>query len=193
MYIALNNDRLQENTIELPPFETVLDLYQASIFRLINGLVCNYHDAEDLTQEVFVKVYKKAHTFRGESDLGFWISKVARNHCYTFLRRKKLVHFISFEWLVSDNYVSFEDSSSANQLELKVERAETMESIYAALKQVPYAYREVFVLSEIHDMSYKDISDLLNSPIGTIKSRMSRGKDHLRVLLKEKEACHEKR
>lgn len=182
----MDSDRLQNNTVELPSFKELVDRYHSSIFRLINGLVCNYHDAEDLTQEVFVKVYNKIHTFRGESELGFWISTLARNHSYNFLRRKKVLRFLSLEWLVSDQKMSFEDQSESNRFETHVESEETLAIIYKALQQIPYAYREVFVLSEIHDMSYKDISALLNIPIGTTKSRMSRAKEQLKMVLKDR-------
>lgn len=176
---------------DLSVFEALLDQYEGKIFRLVYGLVCNYHDAQDLTQEVFVKVYQKLTTFNENSTLIYWMSRIARNHCLNFLRRKSLIRFISMEWLFSEKHQDFQDHSTLSSVEENYEQKERLDHMTHALSRLSYQQRELIVLSEIDEMAYKDISQLLKIPMGTVKSRLSRSKQALKAIL-EKEARNEK-
>lgn len=78
-------------------FEHLLDRYEKPIYRMIYGIIKNRQEAEDLTQEVFVKVYKKIKTFRKESKLYHWICRIALNQSRNHLARQKIVRFMSME------------------------------------------------------------------------------------------------
>ena len=168
---------------DLSVFEALLNQYEATIFRLIIGLVCNYHDAQELTQEVFIKVYQKLHFFQGSSKLIYWISQIARHQSINFLRRKSLVQFISMEWLFSKKLQDLEDTSCSSNVEETYIQKEKMQHLYAVLGTLPFQQREIIVLRELQKMSYKDISSILGISIGTVKSRLSRSKQSLKTKL----------
>ena len=169
----------------LTAFKTILNDYEFRLFQLVNSLICHYQDAEDVTQEVFIKVYQNLHTFDGRSSLYHWISRIARNQCLNYLNRKSLIRFMSMEWFFSVKNIDFQDHSSLSQLVENAEQKEQMKLFYTALKKLPYKHREILVLSEIQDMAYKDISVFLQISEGTVKSRLSRAKKRLKEVLKD--------
>lgn len=168
-------------------FEHLLDRYESKIFRVVLGLTCHSQDAQDLTQEVFIKVYQKLDTFNHQSSLGHWISRIAINHSRNFLRRKKIVQFLSFEWLIEKKGDDFQSLSSCYDPGFDSESKERVNALMKALDQLSYDHRELIVLKEFNELDYKQISEVIGIPMGTVKSRLSRAKQELKKILTKME------
>lgn len=181
----MNETELVEKLREgnLHAFDCLLDQYETPVFRLINGMLKNYQDAQDLTQEVFVTVYEKINGLKDDRRLRPWVYRIAVNKSKNFLKRKKIVRFISMDWLFLHENREFEDTSLC--LQASVEDKEKISILYRALVKLPEKYRELILLSEINELKYDDISEILKIPIGTVKSRLYRGKEKLKHVLIE--------
>jgi RNA polymerase sigma-70 factor, ECF subfamily len=185
----VNDERLaSEDDNGQISFEEILRRDEARIFRLVYGLVGHVQDAEELTQEVFIKVYQKMDTFDEHSEILFWICRIARNHSLNFLKRRALVRFISMDWLVSTEKRDFPDTSALDRIQTDMELKEKQDRLAVALSQLRFEQRELIVLADIHEMPYLELSRFLKIPMGTLKSRLSRAKQALKLILEQEEA-----
>ena len=136
------------------------------------------HEAEDLLQEGFIKVFRKIHTFEGKGYLAGWIKKVIVNTCLTYYRDKKnLKMYAELDEEVLKEEVSFDVLSqlSANDLLMKIQR-------------LPDGFRVVFNMYAIEGFSHQEIAEKLGISIGTSKSQLSRARAYLKKIIKEEEA-----
>ena len=161
-------------------FEQVAMPHLDAAFNLARWLTGNSHDAEDVTQEAFLRAYKFFHTFRGD-DARTWILKIVRNTFYTFWRQDRR----------TDDHLEFDEDMHSRPGESPVpgtlehadldpsriaERRQELGLVDRALAQVPAEFREAVVLREIEGLSYKEIADALDIPMGTVMSRLARGR-----------------
>ena len=140
--------------------------YSAFVYFTALRYVQNELDAEDISQDVFVKVLSKLHTFKNESNLKTWIYSITSNQCKNYLRKKKLRIFLRI-----DKELSFdiEDKYQSNPHQ-RVESLEGNELLLHELSKLPEKQREVFSLRYIDDLSYNEISKLLGTSIGGLKA-----------------------
>lgn len=172
-------------------FALLIAQYSQPIFSLIARSLRDPGDAADVTQEVFVKVFRRISTFHGEASLRTWIYRIAlheaSNQRRWWSRHKR-------QELPIDAVVENEEgetscladalaAADASPLEM-AERSETRRLLTSALQELPEAYREVVVLREIEGFGYEEIAEILNVNLGTVKSRLTRGRAALRVYLK---------
>ncbi|MDZ7316418.1 MAG: sigma-70 family RNA polymerase sigma factor [candidate division KSB1 bacterium] len=144
------------------------------------GLVGSHEDALDLSQEAFVRAYRAIDRFElGRSFFG-WYYKILRNLCLNYLRDKKL-HARSFSEIgeVELNHLQDERQS----VDTAVEQTELREKVWTALHQLKPADREIILLKDFQDYSYKEIADLLDIPIGTVMSRLFNARRNLKSKL----------
>jgi RNA polymerase sigma-70 factor (ECF subfamily) len=160
-------------------FQALAMPHMDAAFNLARWLTGNTHDAEDITQDAFLRAYRFFDTFRGE-DARIWLLKVVRNTFYSQWRQDRS----------RGGSVEFDEDmhSMADDDSLPVTRRGDLnpESIYArgqdirmldrALEQLPVEYREALVLRELEDLPYKEIAATLEVPIGTVMSRLARGR-----------------
>jgi RNA polymerase sigma-70 factor (ECF subfamily) len=175
-----------QNKDERTAFDEVFLPHMAEAYRLAQWLTGNASDAEDIVQDAALRAYRGIKTF-GAVNARAWSLTIVRNTAYSWLmkNRPKTVVFTN-------------DLSAAEQQELEHEgpqgaRVETpeeialfkadAEAIQKALAQLPPQFREVIVLREINQMNYRDIAEITNVPIGTVMSRLSRGRQLLIALL----------
>lgn len=169
-------------------FEQVAMPHLDAAFNLARWLTGNSHDAEDVTQEAFLRAYKFFHTFRGD-DARTWILKIVRNTFYTFWRQDRR----------TDDHLEFDEDMHSRPGESPlpgttghadldpsriVARRQEVGLLDRALAKVPAEFREAVVLREVEGLSYKEIADALDIPLGTVMSRLARGR---RLLLEEYE------
>lgn len=171
-------------------FSYVLDHYEARIYRLVFGMVGNTHDAQDLTQEVFIKVYEKLDTFKQTSTLYYWMCRIATNHCRNAFKKKRLLTFLSLDRIFEKNGDQFPDLSESADIEKSTEVNDDLDGLMAGLDQLPQRQRELLVLRDINELSYSEISTMLNLPIGTVKSGLSRAKTALKQIMLTKKEGH---
>ncbi len=165
-------------------FSALLDRFEGKVYKLSLAYVGNLSEAEDLTQEIFLKVYKKLSLYLHKASLSTWIYRVAANTCKSYLRHKRIVEFISLDWIRNS---SLQDSlESAGHFEKDVEEKELGESLYKIMAMLPDKYKEILILREIEEMDYVSIGKYLKINVGTVKSRINRAKQQLKIALKEK-------
>jgi RNA polymerase sigma-70 factor (ECF subfamily) len=149
-------------------FEELLERFQPRVYRLACRLV-SPGEADDVTQEVFIQVFKSLPRFRGASSLSTWIYRVTFNTCQNYrLREEKHQHLPEPSWEVADR-------SAQRQLDGCV--------VADALNRLDEKHRSVVILHELHGLTYKEIAEALKTPVGTIKSRLFNALKRLREIL----------
>jgi RNA polymerase sigma factor (sigma-70 family) len=144
-------------------FNMLVRTYQQRVYWHIRKMVIDHDDADDLTQEVFIKVYKNIGSFREDSQLYTWIYRISTNECLSFLQKKKRRFFLPIGD-VSKELMGKLDSSphvSGDEIQLKLQKA---------LVTLPDKQRLVFNMKYFDDMSYEDISEITNTSVGALKA-----------------------
>jgi RNA polymerase sigma-70 factor (ECF subfamily) len=159
----------------------VFRLYGDRIYRLARRMSGSDADADDLTQDIFVRAFERAKTFRGESGLFTWIHTLAVHQCINHLRRRdRRRHVERLPHATPPLRLAPPDDAPDGQL-VAAERAA---AIQQALDRLPDGYRACFVLREVEGLPYTRIGELLNTPVGTVMSRLSRARRLLRERLR---------
>jgi RNA polymerase sigma-70 factor, ECF subfamily len=148
-------------------------------YNLARWLVTNSHDAEDLVQEACLRAFKALGAYRG-GDARSWLLTIVRNTCYTWLKANKSAA-LGTEF---DEMIHQAENASPTSEEALVGEADR-ETLRQALESLPAEFREVVVLRELEGMSYKEIADALGVPMGTVMSRLARGRQWLRLRLEQ--------
>ena len=155
-------------------FEKIVIKYQSQVRRLFLNLTLRDKDLSyDLAQETFIKVYLNIHTFKATSRFSTWLYRIAYN---IFVDYKRINHR-QFVNKLPDNDINF-----AYQDEIKTDN-----ELYHILHVLKSEEREVILLSYIEELSHKEISDVINKPIGTVKTHIRRGREKLVEYLKIKD------
>jgi RNA polymerase sigma-70 factor (ECF subfamily) len=161
-------------------YERLARRHYAGVYNYLCWISRNTALAEDLTQETFVQIWRHLPEVRSEKAVRVWVYRVARN---TYLQDRRRTGL---------DTVSLEDCGEAEpagppeaQPDLRVERDELRRLVQAAVADLPDAYREVIVLHNLEDLSLAQVGDVLQVPVGTVKSRRARAFRRLRELLQE--------
>ena len=175
-------------------FSLLIAQYSHSIYSLIARSLRDPADAADVTQEVFVKVFRSISSFHGEATLRTWIYRIAlheaSNQRRWWSRHKR-------QELTIDAPLENEEGESTSLADMlttaeaspfeQVARAQTRGRVEEALRHLPQVYREVVILREIEGFGYEEIAEILDVNLGTVKSRLTRGRAALREYLKRQE------
>jgi len=160
-------------------FQQVAMPHMDAAYNLARWLTGSSHEAEDVTQEAFLRAFKFFHTFRGE-DARTWLLKIVRNTYYTQWRRARsrdesAVFDEDIHSLSDDDSVPAMGRADTNP-ESILSRGDDMRMLDRALEELPVEFREALVLRELEDLSYKEIAATMEVPIGTVMSRIARGR-----------------
>jgi RNA polymerase sigma-70 factor (ECF subfamily) len=171
-------------------FDTLVNRYSGDIYALLFRVVGNAEEAGDLTQETFLRALRSIGKFRGDAELKTWLFRIAINESrnrYRWWKRRKRESTISLDDPVGNTeFAVFETIASPSpDPEAETLRREREALLEVALVQLPDIYREVVVLSDIEGFSYEEIGRTLDINIGTVKSRIARGREALRKSLKD--------
>lgn len=167
-------------------YEELLSLYEKPVYNLVFRLLANPADAPDVVQEVFLKVFRNVTTFRGQSSLKTWIYRIAVNEAHNHRRwfERKCGQEVGLEEEVSEGihfHQVLEDHERSPFDSLA--NAETRAMIEDALASLKPAFRSAVVLRDVEELSYEEIAEILQANLGTVKSRILRGREALRVAL----------
>ncbi len=166
-------------------YEILLQRYQQPVYNLVYRLTNDPSDASDIVQEVFLKVFKNIGNFRGNSSLKTWIYRIAVNEAYNH-RRWFSRHQRREVALGPEEGLRTYADSLADPSRTPFDQAadhETFALVEAALDKLNPKFRAVVVLRDIEDLSYEEIATVLDVSIGTVKSRILRGREALRKIL----------
>lgn len=161
-------------------FTVLVRKYEKQIFRHVLRMVRKVEDAEDLTQEVFLRAYQWLGSYNGEASFGRWLHRIATNVCIDKLRKRRIPTVPWPEWNDGEEQKAVEFPSGDPGPEEIFEEQESLGEILAAAGRLPGHYREAFLLKNISDRSYEEIAGFLGCPEGTVKSRVSRAHGMLR-------------
>lgn len=144
-------------------FGLLLKKYQQKIYWHIRRLVINHDDADDLVQDVFIKVWKNLDNFQSNSQLYTWLYRIATNECLTFLNKKKQQNNIPLDEVAYDLADSLAEGSyfDGNHAQMKLQKA---------LLTLPEKQRLVFNMKYFDDLKYEEISDVLGTSVGALKA-----------------------
>ncbi len=177
---------------DVASFEKIIEVYQPIIYNISYRFAGNVDDAADMAQEVFLKMFKNINTFQFKSKFSTWIYRVATNTCLDIVKREnRRVSAYSIDDGFEDdegNITVGEIADSGSTPDEVVERYEVRDVINSAISQLSDDYKTVIILRDIRGLPYDEIAEILDCSVGTVKSRISRGRKNLReILLKNKE------
>jgi len=159
-------------------FEELMRRYRNDVYRLAYYYVRNREEAWDLSQEVFVKVYRNLTYFRGESSFKTWLLRITTNQCKDWLKRRRI------------NTVAFDDGLEAEHVVSPIlgpsqalEAREIGGAIQAAIAKLPHKHRTAFILREFEGLSYEEMAGVMNCSLGTVMSRLHHARKKLQQSL----------
>jgi len=155
-------------------FEEIVNIYKHPILNIIYRYASNYDDAEDIAQEVFVKVWKNIKSFKGKSKFSTWLYRITVNHCLNYVNKHKKDP-ISFERVVGKGRIS--DSPNS---EIIYEKKTKSEIIGKALSNLPDRQKIALILSKFEYKSYSEISYIMGVSISSVESLIFRAKVNLK-------------
>ena len=165
---------------DIVAFEKLVTLCHKKAYNQAYRMMGNPEDAADLAQEAFLKAYINIRNFKYESSFETWIFKIVSNTCLDEINRRKKIVTVSFEETSVEKRVTTQDIP-----EEEVEKLENRQEVLAALEKLSPEHKTVVILRDIQGYSYNDIEKILECNIGTVKSRIKRARDKLRILLKK--------
>lgn len=156
--------------------EIIMDAYGDRIKRLIFSYVKDWGTSSDLTQEVFVTAYIKLESFERRSSFKTWIFTIAVNKCKDYLKSWHYRNMVINEKVLF--FMKDRGKTPEEQALIGMENSELLQTIW----NLPFKYREVFLLHYYQDLTLKEISETLDIPIATVKTRLFRGKDKFKSI-----------
>jgi RNA polymerase sigma-70 factor (ECF subfamily) len=160
--------------------------YQQPLLNYLGRLTGEREQAQDFTQEVFLKVHASLSSFQPRFKFSTWLFKIASNFMIDFWRKKK-ISAVSLDRTRDngENPCSLQVPDAGPPVAKKYELAQIKKRIEGALERVPEELRELFVLRHINEFSYEEIAEIKGLPVGTVKNRVFQAKEMLRDLLEE--------
>lgn len=171
---------------EMDAFEQLIDRYQKLIYNLAYRIFNNTSDAEDVTQEVFLKIYRNIEKCSGKQSIKTWIYTITYNTCIDEVRKRKGKNNISLDMTLDsdDGEYSFEVASNEPTPEASLLNKEGIKEIEEAINQLNEVNKSLVFLRDIKGLSYNEISEIMDMNIGTVKSRLNRARNKLKNILK---------
>ena len=161
-------------------FGAIVDEYQKNVYNLALRMTGNPEDAQDMSQEAFIKAFNSLASFRGDSKLSVWLYRIVSNVCLDFLRSRKRRQTVSLNMDDGEGgtaELEIPDLSAMPEEELN--RRLTREAVRKGLLSLPEDQREILLLREIEGLSYDEIAQALGLEAGTVKSRIFRARKRL--------------
>lgn len=165
-------------------FKQIVEQWQDMVYNTVLGIVQNETEAEDVTQDVFIRVYESVSSFKGESKFSTWLYRVAVTKALEFLRSKKRKK--RFAFLKSLSGATEDDSVQPADFHhpgVSLDNKERAAELFKAIGKLPENQKAAFVLHKLEGLSYKEISDTLHLSVPAVESLMNRAKNNLKKYL----------
>ena len=164
---------------EQSAWEEIVARYRRKVFHIAYKFTGKHDEAEDLSQEIFLKVFKSLDKFNRDADFSTWLSSVARNYCIDHYRAMRREKEVVVEDLVAMDLAPAASGNPHRALEDRDRRS----FLRRGLELLPDKLKEAVILRDLHGLSYQEMADRLRLPEGTVKSRINRGREELARLL----------
>jgi RNA polymerase sigma-70 factor (ECF subfamily) len=187
-FMDVDNAQLIRDAIsgDQKAYADIVQRYRAQIFNLILRMVKRRDEAEDLTQETFIKAFNALPSFNAEYAFSTWLYKIAVNNCIDHFRKKRLKTFpIDNPIMAKDGELQREFPDQDAGPDAGLIEKERRSYIEEAIDSLPEKYREAILLRHGQDKSYEEISAVLEIPIGTVKVRIFRAREMLKKKLRD--------
>ena len=178
---------------DVEAFEKLIEGCQKKVFNIALRMLGNYDDASELSQEVFIKIFKSLGNFKEHSSFYTWVYRITSNACLDEIRKRNNCKVISLDEPVNlnDNDVKPQVEDHRPTPDMEAEKKEMKKIINDAIKSLPEEHRIVIILRDIQGFSYEEISKIVSCPEGTVKSRINRARQSLKEILKVKKELFE--
>lgn len=177
-------------------FEKIIAEYQNVVYSIAYRYAENSEDAADMSQEIFIKMFRNINTFQFKSKLSTWIYRVATNTCIDLVKKTKNdrnTYSIDDGYENSDGETKYSEiADDSSRPDVALEEGEVRDVINMAISRLNEDYRLVIILRDIQGLSYDEISEIVGCSVGAVKSRISRGRKNLREILFEDRELFEK-
>lgn len=165
---------------DVQAFEELMQSHESRIYAIALRMMGNREDAQDCAQEAMVRIYRAMGSFKGQSALATWIYRITMNTCLDELRRRKARKVTSLDSLVDNGWSPTDNGDTPEEHGLRVEKQNALNQ---AIQSLPDDMRAAIILRDVKGYSYDEIASILDANVGTIKSRISRGREKLREIL----------
>lgn len=166
-------------------FEELVSLYETKIYHMALRYTGDPQEALDISQEVFLRMFRAIGKFEGNSSFSTWLYRIADNVCKDALRRSVGRRTVSLDQQDEEESYSLEIPDLRYNPESVYDRAAMREAIVDGISALPENLREILILRDISGMSYEEISQCLDLELGTVKSRIARSREKLRGFLSQ--------
>lgn len=167
-------------------FKYLVDTYQDRVFNTAIGIVQNAEDAEDVAQEVFIQVFKSIHSFKGESKLSTWIYRITTTRALDLLRsRKSKKRFGFLQRLFGEGNEPLHELPDFHHPGVTLDQKENAARLFKAINQLPENQKTAFTLHKLEDLSYLEISEIMQTSLAAVESLMHRARQNLRKILEK--------
>ncbi len=173
--------RFQQGDVQA--FDILVRRYKDQLLNFVYRFVGNRSDSEDIVQETFLRVYKNKHYYKEIAKFSTWVYTIAGNLAKTELRRRKRHKIFSVSNFVNEER-DYDIPDKSHSPERKVDGTIKEDIIQKAIEKLPPKFKEVIILRDVQGFAYEEISQILNIPLGTVKSRVNRGRLKLQEDLK---------
>lgn len=181
------NLMLQLKSGDQHAFQELVERHKLSVLNLCLRFAGNKADAEDLAQEVFIRIFQSAPKYEVKAAFTTWVYRIAVNLCLNHQRRKKIVHFFSLNHKHSSDS-QFEDrqpeAPGSEQPDQEFERKELQRLVQDAIQSLPESQKTVIILHRYQELSYQEIAEVLDTTVSAVESRLHRAKQNLKKRLK---------
>ncbi|HEY8422936.1 MAG TPA: sigma-70 family RNA polymerase sigma factor [Thermoclostridium sp.] len=173
---------------DIEAFETLIQSHQKRVYNIALRMTKNHEDAQELAQDAIVRAFTSIGKFRGDSSFSTWLYRITMNVCTDFLRKRNKAVVISMEQgaVANDSQQSIQIEEEAPGPDELVEKNQLKKMVRDAMDSLSDEHRQVLILRDIMDLSYKEIADTLNVNEGTIKSRINRARSGLKKIIMQR-------
>lgn len=167
-------------------FKTIVEQWKDMVYNTILGIVQNETEAEDLAQDVFIKVFEKIGTFKGDSKFSTWLYRIATTTALDHLRSKKRKKRFGFlQSLSGDGGEEKEQIADFHHPGISLDNKERAAVLFKAIEELPENQKAAYTLHKLEGLSYSDVSEVLNTSVSAVESLMSRANQNLRKSLED--------
>lgn len=162
-------------------YEEIVTTFQHRLYHVCYRMLSNQQEAEDIAQEAFVRAYTNLHTFDQKRKFSTWLFRIATNLCIDRIRKKKPDYYLDANVPGTEGLTMYSQVAADTEMpEEEVEKMEVQKRVQFEINKLSDKYRSVIILRYIEELSLQEISEILELPLGTVKTRLHRGRAALK-------------